>query len=79
MENLRFLWGNIGQPANRKIKLHSTEFASSYLGYERNKLPKVLGLFVWVDLKYFPDALIVVPLLQKFLFICWCIPFDEIL
>jgi hypothetical protein len=39
----------------------------------------MLGLLVWIDLEYFSDAFIMVPLLQKFFTVCRRVSFDEIL
>ena len=46
---------------------------------EGNQLPEVLSILVRVDLEYLTDAVVVVPLLQELLLVCWWVAFDEIL
>lgn len=51
----------------------------AYLRDECNKFSEVMSLLVWIYFEDLTDAIIVVPLLQKFLFVGCGVPFDEIL
>ena len=49
------------------------------LGEETRKFSKMLSLVIWACLEYFPNAIIMAPLLQKLVSVSNRISFDEIL
>lgn len=47
-----------------------------YLSNERHHVPKLFGLFVWIRTENAEGALVMIPLLKKFLFVSLGVSFD---
>jgi hypothetical protein len=44
-----------------------------------HQLAIMLGLFIWIKFKNLANTVVVIPLLQKLLFVCHWVPLDQVL
>lgn len=78
-ENPESLWGNKWPPRTEVRNEWLGDCDEGDLGYERNQLPEILGLFIGTYFEDFADTVVVSPLLEKLLLVCGGVSFYEIL